>query len=81
MDTMIDKVCSFIHNNIVTIIAIIFALVCLHFTVKAAKDYNKLYLKHSQAKEYIRLLEEDAGEDYILDVASSTDEYQDYYNY
>lgn len=77
---MIDKVCIFIHNNIVTIIAIIFALVCLHFNIKAVDAYGKLHTKYSQAKEYINLLESDAGEDYILDVASSSDEYQNYYN-
>lgn len=80
MDTMIDKLCSFVHNHFISIILAVLVIVCIYFNVKAVEHYGNIKQQLNYAKEYIHLLEEDAGEDYVLDVASGTDAYQNYYN-
>lgn len=81
MDKFIDKVCSYCYNNISIVTAVVIIIALLVFNRISYIEYKAKEHKLEQAQKYINLLESDLGEDYILDVATSTDEYQDYYNY
>lgn len=77
MDAMIDKICMFVHTNFRSIILLIISIA---FVITGIVMLVEIRDRYAAAVEYIDLLESDAGEDYILDVASSTNAYQNYYN-